>query len=892
MNWWKRLWRRKQMEEQLDKEMRFHIEQHTSELIARGHDPEEARRAARLALGGPEQVKEDCRDARGTRWLEDLLQDVRYALRMLRKNPGFAAVALLTLALGSGATTVMFTVVNGVLLKPLPYPEPEKLVLLQEKTEKATRLGNLWAFAYPNYLDVKRESHSLDMAAWRFGGGAVREPEKAEYVYGRQISSDLLSLLGITLVRGRAFSPEDDRLAAAPVAIISSNLWQRLFGGSADAVGKPLVLDGKSYTVIGILPAGFQLEGETDLDVFTPLGQDSSPSMKRRDRHPGISVVARLRPGATLAQAQTELAVIGPHLAEQYPDSNAGRSFIADPLRPDVGDVGSTLWLLLGAVSLVLLIACANVANLLLARAVSREREFAMRAALGAKRSRLVRQCLTESAVLGLSGGALGILLAAAGIRPFVAFWPGSLPRAEEIQLDWRVLGFALGVSLLSGFLFGLAPALRVPVRDLERRIRSGGRTVAGHSRRLHGTFVISEIALAVVLLVSAGILGRTLLRLSSLDPGVNIRNVLTARMELPPATLANPKQILPAWQDVLDHARRVPGVESVATVDTVPMREGNNQIGYSTTQAIPQPDQLPLALATSVSPEYLKVMGIPLLRGRFIDDHDRKGSEIVMVIDDVMARLAFGNEDPVGKRLWIPDNSSPFSEGPTGPEAVRVVGVVGHVRHWGPASDDAAKVRAQFYYPFAQVTDSLLHRWSDLMSIAVRTTSSPLNLVEPLEKGVRGATGDQVLTELRTMEQLAIGTLAQQRMLLLLFGVFAGLALLLACIGVYGVLAYLTNQRVPEIGVRMALGATARDVIQLVLRQSIGMIFIGVGVGIAGALVAGRLLERFVGGVRSVEPMTFAMMVSVLVIAALFASFVPARRACRVDPVKALRQD
>ncbi len=892
MNWWQRLWRRNKMEEQLDKELRFQLDEHTNDLIAQGHDPEEARRIARLALGGPEQMKEDCRDARGTRWLEDMLQDGRYALRMLRKNPGFATVALLTLALGSGATTVMFTVVNGVMLKPLPYPDPDKLVLVQEKTEKSNRMGNIWAFAYPNFLDCKQESRSLDLAAWRFAGGAIREPDKAEYANGREVSADLFSVLGVNMFRGRAFSPDDDRLGAAAVIIISNGLWQRLYGGNADAIGETLVLDQKSYSVVGILPAGFQLEGMTNLDVFTPIGQDPSPLMQRRDRHPGINVVARIRPGATLAQARTELGVIGHHLAEQYPDSNEGRSFIADPLRPDVGDIGSTLWLLLGAVSLVLLIACANVANLLLARAVSREREFAMRAALGAKRSRLVRQCLTESAVLGLSGGALGVLIAAVGIQPFVAFWPGSLPRAEEIQLDWRVMLFALAISLLCGLLFGLAPALRVPARDLEKRIRSGGRTVAGHSRRLHGSFVISEIALAVVLLVSAGILGRTLLRLSSIDPGVNTQNVLTARMELPPATLAVPAQIIPAWQDVLDHARRVPGVESAAIVDTVPMREGYNQIGYWPTPSLPPSDQMPLALATSVTPDFFKVMGIPLLQGRFFDDHDRKGADPVIVIDDVLARLAFGTEDAVGKRLWVSDQDSPFSEGAVGPEGVRVVGVVRHVRHWGPAGDDQAKLRAQFYYPFAQVTDSLLHRWSDLMSLTVKTSTPPLNLVDQLEREVRGATGDQVITEVLTMEQIASATLAQQRMLMLLFGAFAALALLLACIGVYGVLAYLTSQRVPEIGVRMALGATTRDVIQLVLRQSLGMVLGGGALGIAGALVAGRLLERYVAGVRSIEPFTFAAMVALLVVAALFASFVPARRASLVDPVKALRQD
>jgi predicted permease len=522
------------------------------------------------------------------------------------------------------------------------------------------------------------------------------------------------------------------------------------------------------------------------------------------------------------------------------------------------------------------------VASLLLARAVSRERELAMRVALGAGRGRLVRQCLTESAVLALSGGVLGIALAAIGIRPFVLFWPGSLPRAEEVHLDWHVLLFALAASLLCGFLFGLAPALRAPARELEQALRAGGRAVTGSSSRLHGGFVISEIALAVVLLVSAGILGRALLRLSSLDPGVNIRNVVTARMAISPAILENPAKIRAAWQNVLDRAHGLPGVESITMVDTVPMREGNNQIGYWTTPAVPPQNQQPLVLASSVTPDYLKVMGIPLLEGRFFDDQDRIGNEPVAVIDNVMAQEAFGGKGPLGKHLWTGMGSDP----------VRVVGVVGHVRYWGPAGDDQAHVRAELYYPFAQVPDRFLRRWSELMSIAVRTRTAPLSVVQPLRRELRGANEDQVLYEVRTMEQLASASLSRQRFLLLLFGVFAGLAMLLACIGIYGVLAYLTSQRTPEIGVRMALGATARDVMRLVLRESLTMICAGVAVGIFAAVAAGRLLDRLVTGVRSGEPSTFAFMIFVLVVAALVASFLPARRASRVDPMSALRQD
>jgi len=881
VTWWHRLLRRNQMEAQLDKELQWHLDQHAADLVARGHAPEEAGRLARLALGGPEQVKEECRDARGTRWVENLWQDFRYALRTLRQRPGFAAVALLTLALGTGATTVMFTVINGVLLKPLPYPDPDRLVSLQEQTEKATQWGNLWAFTYPNYLDCKRESRSLDMATWRYDGGIVSKPGAAEYVEGAQISSELFSILGVSISQGRAFLPEEDRPGAPPVAIVSDGLWKRRFGASLAAIGAALVFDGKTYTVVGITPAGFGLS-DFEPDVFTPIGQITEPYMHDREAHFGFRVWARLRPGATLARARAELAVVGRQLAGQYPKSNAGRTFIGDPLRPDVGDVRSTLWLLLGAVTLVLLIACVNIASLLLARAASRERELAMRVALGASRGRLARQCLTESAVLGLSGGLFGILLATVGMRPFVALWPGTLPRAEGVRLDWHVLLFALAVSLASGLLFGLAPALRAPARELERALHAGSRSVAGSSRRLHAGFVVSEIALAVVLLVSAGMLGRTLLHLSSLDPGVNIHNILTARTALSPDTLASAARTRAAWQDILDRARRVPGVQSVTIVDTVPMREGNNQIGYWTTPAEPPADQQQLTSATSVTPDYLKVMGTPLRQGRFFTDQDRLGAEGVVVIDEVMAQQAFAGKEPIGQHLWIGMGSDPM----------RVVGVVGHVRYWGAADDDRTKVRAQLYYPFAQVPDNYLRRWSELMSIAVRTSVPPLQVVEPLRREVRGATGDQVLYEVRTMEQLAGDTLARQRFLLVLFGIFAGLALLLACIGIYGVQAYLTSRRVPEIGVRMALGATPHGVQWMVLRESLGMLAAGVAVGVTGALAAARLLVRLVDGMQTGGPATFALTLSVLVAAALFASFLPARRASRIDPMRALRQE
>jgi len=867
------------MEEQLEKELRFHLNEHADELIAHGSAPDVAQRNARLALGGPEQVKEKCRDARGTRWIEDFFQDFRHALRTLRQRPGFAVVAILTLALGSGATTVMFTVINGVLLKPLAYPEADRLVTLHGKTEK---YGEQWGFSYPEFHDYQSASRTLgSVAAWTYGGGTVTKPGEAEYVFGRLISSGLFSVLGIPPVEGRAFLPQEDQLGAAPVAVISYSLWQHRFGGSKETIGQHLILEGKSYTVVGIAPAGFRVDGEAD--IYTPLGQSTDPRMQDRAAF-FIHVLGRLQPNVTLAQAQTELSVIARRLAMQYPEDNQGRGMVAHPLSQEVvGDVRPTLLLLLGAVSLVLLIACVNVASLLLARAVSRERELAMRVALGAGRGRLVRQCLTESSVLGISGGALGIVLALVGIHPFVSLWPGTLPRAEDVQLDWRVLFFALSVSLLSSLLFGLAPALRAPARNLEHGLRGAGRSLGGSTRRLHSVFVMAEVALAVVLLVSAGILGRTMLRLSSLDPGFNTQNVLAAHVALSPAVLENPAKARAAWEDVLERARRLPGVQSVALADVVPMRVGEDSVGYWATPVPPAPDQIPLALISIVTPDYLNVMGIRLRQGRFLNEQDRIGHEIVVVIDDNLAQHAFAGSDPVGKSLWIQGMPS---------NPVRIVGMVGHVRHWGLAGDDQSRVRDQIYYSFHQLPDPLVHFLSSVMSITVRTSVTPLSVAEPLRRELRGPGGDQTLYDVQTMDDLARASIDRQRFLLWLFGIFAGLALLLACIGIYGVLTYLTNQRVPEIGLRMALGASARDVMQLVLGHGFGMILIGIAVGILGALAAGRLLEHLIDGTRATDPSTFAIMIPILLAAAFFASFIPARRASRIDPMSALRQE
>ncbi|MBV8809833.1 MAG: ABC transporter permease [Acidobacteriaceae bacterium] len=878
MSWWSRLWRRNRMEEQLEKELRFHLEERESALIARGHSPEKARRAARLALGGLEQVKEGCRDARGTRWAEELLQDTRYALRTFRQKPGFALITLLILALGIGATSVMFTVVNSVLLRPLSFPEPNRLVILHGSMKD---FGEFWGFSYPDFTDLKHEIRSLRIGGWTYSSGTISAPGSPEHVDGRQISADLFRVLGVVPAWGRAFLTDEDQLGARPVAIISYHLWQRRFASDRAALGTELIFDGKTYQVVGVTPPGFQLSGQAD--VYTPLNQSSDPRMQNREAR-FIQVIGHLAAGVTLTQAQAELTLISRRLAAAYPKSNAGLRMRIHPLLQQlVGDVRSTLWLLLAAIGLVLLIACVNIASLFLTRAISRERELAMRVALGAGRGRLIRQCMTESAVLGLCGGLLSIVVAAVSVHPFVALWPGDLPRAEEIHIDWRVLCFAVGISLLCGFLFGLTPALRVPMHRLEEALRDGGRSVIGNSRRLHSPFVIAEIALAFVLLASAGMLGHTLLALSSLDPGFNARNVLAARFALSPKVLDNPSQIRSAWREVLERARRVPDVEFATLTDIIPMREGENVLPYRTTPNPLPPSQEPTALGSTVTPDYLKVMGVPLLQGRFFNEHDREGSQPVVVVDENLALHVFGRKDVDGQNIWV---------SAMGVAPIEIVGVVGHVRHWGLAGDDQSRVRDQMYYPFAQVPARLLHFFSSVMSIAVRTRSSPLTIVKDLEQELRGASGDQTLYEVHTMEELVAASLARQRFLSLLFGTFAGLALLLACTGIYGVLAYLTGQRTSEIGVRMALGANVRDIVRLVLWQGLRMTVAGLILGILAAMAAGQALQHVIEGMQPVNGSTFAFMVPLLTVAALLASFLPARRASMVDPVKALRQE
>jgi putative ABC transport system permease protein len=877
-DWWLRLrsiFKPGVVDDELEDELLFHIEQRVATAVKSGVTRDEALRTARIELGGVEQIKEEHRDARGISFVTDLARDIRYAFRAFARLPGFAAVALLILALGIAATTVMYTVIDGVLLKPLPYPEPDRLVTLHGRSDA---IGESWGFSYPDFLDVQHQSRTLALAAWTYAGGTIGEPGEPAYVDGRQISADLFAVLNVHLARGRAFLPNEDRLGGPFVAIVSYATWQRRFGGDDAAVGQALIFEGRTYTVVGVAPADFNVGGEAA--VFTPLGQNPELRMQNREAR-FIHVLGRLERGISLNGSRTELALIGQRLATQFPGSNAGRDLIARPLLGEVvGDAGSMLWLLLAAVAIVLMVACVNVASLLLARTQARESELATRLALGASRGRVIRQCLTENAVLGLLGGALGVPLAIAAIRPFITLWPGDLPRSAEVQLDWRILLMTIIVSVASGLAFGLAPALRIPTGNLDDVLRAGGRTIIRSSRRLHSAFVVAQLALAVVLLVSAATLARTLVVLSSLDPGLNVHKLVTARMAISPGVLGDPGQIQAAWSDVLERARHVPGVESVALTDIVPMRAGENSLPYSATPVARPSTEMPIALASTVTPDYLTVMGIPLRSGRFFDEHDRLGGEPVVVIDEQLALHAFGRQDVAGRQLWVPA---------LGPSPVRIIGVVGHVRHWGLAADDRSRIRDQMYYSFAQVPPRLLRLFSSFMSIAIRTRAAPLEVIAPLQTELRG---NETIYEIRTMEQLVSTSLARHRFLAMLFGMFGAVAMLLACVGVYGVLAFLTSQRTAEFGVRVAFGSTAADIVRLVMRQSASFIVTGLTIGAVAAWAAARLIENIVKGTEPVEPLTFVGITSVLAAAALWACFLPARHAARVDAVQSLRNN
>jgi putative ABC transport system permease protein len=819
-----------------------------------------------------------------------LIQDLKFALRMLAKNPGFTAVAVVTLALGIGANTAMFSVVNGVLLQPLPFKDPGRLVALGEKT----RQFDMSSFSYPNLHDWQDQNRSLDGLAgfnWQdcnlTGGG---EPE---HVSGKRVTANFFLVFGVPPVLGRNFDPKEDHIGAGAAVMISAGLWKRRFGASPDVIGKSLTLNGQDYTIVGIVSAWFEYRGPAD--VYTLLGQWDNPTARLREIHPGIHAVGRLKPGVTVEQAQSEMSGIAARLAQIYPKTNADNGATVRPLAQElVGDVRPVLLILLGAVGFVLLIACANVANLLLARATGRQREMAIRAAIGASRGRVIRQLLTESALLAVAGGSLGLLVAVWGTRAVLALVPGGLPRTENIHMDGWVLAFTLVVSLVTGVIFGLAPAVQVSRINLHLTLKEGGRgSTAGH-HRLRALLVISEIAASLVLLVGAGLMLKTIYQLRRVDPGFDPRNVLTFHVGLSPENISTAESIRVAYKRMIDGIERVPGVEAAAIATDVPLTGDDSELPLWVSgrpRPTSQSDML-WALWYPTSPGYLRAMSIPLLRGRYFTDQDTKDSAGVVVIDDVMAKGLFPGEDAIGKSIAIADTTGDVGHGLNKP--LEIVGVVGHVKHWGLDSDATAKIRYELYMPYVQIPDQITKAFLGTgMALLVRTSVDPLSTVATVRRRIaEQGGGNQPVYGILTMQQVVSDSVADRRFSMLLLGIFAALALALAAVGIYGVISYTASQRTHEVGIRMALGAKRRDVLKLVVGQGLGLVLLGLGAGLTAAFGLTRLMSTMLYGVRPTDLPTFAGCSVLLVGVAVLASYIPARRAAKVDPMTALRYE
>ena len=818
--------------------------------------------------------------------MQTILQDLRYGLRLLARSPGFTALAILTVALGIGANTAMFSVVEAVLLAPLPYSQPDQLVIIWERNLHFSR--DIWA-SYPNFRDWQRSARSFQqIAGMRWNQYDLSSPGMPEHLLGHEISSNFLPTLGVELALGRNFSRQEDVRGGAPVAIISDSLWQTRFGGNSAVLGKTVTLNGIDYAIVGVLPADFRFADES-VEVYTPLAQGDPLLLDPRDS-PHVLPIARLRPGVTVAEARAEMSAIQSHLDELYPDANRGVGADVVPLKLAMTqDFTGMLLLLAGAVGLVLLIACANVANLLLSRSASRNREFAIRSALGASRQRVVRQLLTESTMLSLAGAALGLAIAKWSIAPILLAVHGFLPRSDEIGVNTYVPLFTLGVSLTVGILFGLAPALKGSKTDLQASLKEGGRGTTNGHHRVQNSLVIVQMALTLTLLVGAGLLFRTLRHMGDTNPGFDVQHVITFKVGFSPSLTSTAVGTRAAYRQLLERIRAIPGVHAADFTLDVPLNGEDNVAPFWIGAHKPEVVRAaPRMMVFNTGPDYLRAMSIPLLRGRFFTQHDDTSIPCVAAIDSVLADTYFHGQDPLGQSItfgWTP---------PWGP--CRIVGVVGHVRNWG-LGDESSLVQAQAYFPLYQIPDNWVTASEGFKTttMLVRTPLSAAALVPAIRNIVYGIGRDQPIYNVQTMQQIASESMSTQRFPMILLAAFAGLALVLASIGIYGVISYSVAQRVHEIGIRMALGAAKQNIFRMVIAQGLQLALAGLVIGSAAALALTRLLVTFAAllyGVKPSDPLTFVAVSALLTAIAVLACYIPARRAMRVDPMEALRYE
>ncbi len=812
--------------------------------------------------------------------MSNFWQDIRLAFRVLLHNRGFATIAILTLALGIGANTALFSVVNGVLLNPLPFPDPDDLYAVYAKTSTFAQSS----ITYPNFEDWQRQNHSFAfLGAFRSDDYNLTGSGEPERLHAHMVSADFFPAYGINPMIGRSFRRDEDRVGAEPVAMLGDGLWKRKFASSPEVLGKSITLNGKSYTVIGV--AQGRVPGLSPTDVYVPIGQWADPTF--RDRHIGMgtNAVGRLKQGVTLAQAQADMDAIARDLATAYPDANKGSGITMIPLKADVvGEARGTLLVLLGAVVFVLLIACANVGNLLLARSTGRTREFAIRLSLGAGPARVLRQLLTESVLLGLSGGALGLVFAKLAMIAILKGLADALPRTDEIALDSRVLLFTAGISILTGIVFGLAPAIRMLRPQLSETLREGGRGTSGAHHRAQSVFVVLEVAMALVLLVGAGLMIRSLGALWGINPGFDPRNVLTFSTSMTSDPLATPDQVRARYREAERQFASVPGVESVAMIGgSLPMT-GDSEVPFWPEGETPpkNQDDMTFALFYLVTPPYQQAMRIPLLRGRFLADRDDEHFPVTAVIDTAFANKYFQNADPVGKRIHI---------GLLDMKA-EIVGVVGHVEHWGLGDKKHQTLQAQIYLSVWQIPDRFWSLLSSGSGHVARTTAAPLGVMGAIREAASRADASTVIYSARPMEEIVANSIATQRLAMILLSIFSALALGLSAIGIYGVISYLTSQRTREIGIRVALGASNRDVLGMVLGEGMKITLIGVVLGLGASLALTRLIAQLIYGVGAWDPLTFVGVTALLTGVALLACYFPARRAMRVDPMIALRYE
>jgi predicted permease len=895
---WKELVRRQlaelrlkpEREAEIAEELAQHAEDRYKELKLSGVSDAEALRLAldevldqkSMANGLREVERADVQEpvvlgagAQG-HFLSGLEQDLRYGIRTLRKNPGFSVIAILALAIGIGANTAIFSVVNGVLLQPLAYPDSARLVDIYETSPDF----GYTSVAYPNYLDWRRENHSFSaMGAHRSDDFNLTGSGRPEQISGEYVTASLFPSLGVMPVLGRAFRPEEDRQGTGCTVLLSYSFWQGRFGAERDILGKTLTLNAMSCAVIGVQPASFRLSATAQ--VYLPIEQCTRVDLRTRGSHPGLQVVGRLRPGVNLQSASAEMETIAKALAQQYPTTNALKAATVVPMKEDmVGNVRPVLLLLVGAVGFVLIIACANVANLLLARSAARKREFAIRAALGADRWRVVRQLLTESVLLSLGGAAVGLPLAQWGTTLLIAAAPASLPRSGEVGIDMNVLLFTLVVSLVTGILFGLAPAMHSAKTNPQESLKEGTRGAGGGRQRTEGIFVALETCLAVILLAGSALMIQSVWRLLQVNPGFSVSNILTMQVALSPRVMASPIGIRTAFQQLVQRVEMLPGVRAAALTSLLPMGGSDSEIDFWLGNGPqPGPERVKHAVFYVVSPDYHSVMQIPLLRGRFLTERDNLSSTPVALIDDVVARQIFPGVDPIGRQFSL-----------TAFGAVQIVGVVGHVKQWGLDSDDTNKIRSQVYFPLMQIPDRFMRNGVAGLTLTLRSKGEPLSFVPPVRAAVAGPTDDQPVYAVQAMEDVISGSLAGRRFMMLVLIVFASVALLLAAVGIYGVMSYAVTRRTNELGVRSALGASRWQIVALVLRQGMGLAGAGLIVGLAASVMLTRFMGSLLYGVGAGDPLTLVAVTVVLGAVAMLACVLPAKRASALDPVVALR--